>query len=137
MLHSVTLTFYCMPFLLSSPCLPQMVEYLVGDGPNNRYALICSGCNSHNGMALRDEFEYLTFRCAYCYAFNEGRKKRPVLERPPSASGSRPPSTSAPEPTEEVCIYSTRYCSQFYSMNNGESFTLYIVMLMYNTNTLC
>ncbi len=66
----------------------QMVEYLVGDGPNNRYALICSKCKSHNGMALRDEFEYLTFRCAYCYDFNEARKKRPTLERPPSISGS-------------------------------------------------
>ncbi|KAK2564930.1 Endoplasmic reticulum junction formation protein lunapark [Acropora cervicornis] len=33
-------------------------EYLVGDGPNNRFALICSQCCSHNGMALKEEFEY-------------------------------------------------------------------------------
>lgn len=57
-----------------------MVEYLVGDGPNNRYALICSHCHSHNGMALRDEFEYLSFRCAYCYQLNQARKKKPTLE---------------------------------------------------------
>ena len=57
-----------------------MVEYLVGDGPNNRYALICSSCHSHNGMALRDEYEYMTFRCAYCYHLNTARKKKPTLE---------------------------------------------------------
>lgn len=27
----------------------KMVEYLVGDGPANRYALICKQCSSHNG----------------------------------------------------------------------------------------
>lgn len=56
-----------------------MVEYLVGDGPNNRYALICQKCHSHNGMALRDEFEYISFRCAYCFHLNLAKKKRPSL----------------------------------------------------------
>jgi len=37
----------------------KMFEMLVGDGPQNRYALICSQCKSHNGMALPEEFEYL------------------------------------------------------------------------------
>ena len=57
-----------------------MVEYLVGDGPNNRYALVCSNCHSHNGMALRDEFEYTSFRCAYCFHLNPARKKKPMLD---------------------------------------------------------
>lgn len=50
---------------LPRPILPQqrsyldkLVEYLVGDGPSNRYALICRQCESHNGMALKEEFEY-------------------------------------------------------------------------------
>jgi hypothetical protein len=38
--------------------LDKLVEYLVGDGPSNRYALICKKCESHNGMALKEEFEY-------------------------------------------------------------------------------
>ena len=63
----------------------QVVEFLVGDGPNNRYALICRKCHSHNGMALRDEFEYLTFRCAYCYHLNSALKAKPTLH-PPSGS---------------------------------------------------
>ena len=68
----------------ASPLTPtQMVEYLVGDGPNNRYALICSSCLSHNGMALQDEFEFLSFRCAYCYHLNPARRDRPpLLPRP-------------------------------------------------------
>merc|ERR1719318_383228 len=36
--------------------LDKFVEFLVGDGPANRYALICRQCQSHNGMALREEF---------------------------------------------------------------------------------
>ena len=50
---------------LPRPVLPQqrtvidrLVDYLVGDGPANRYALICRQCESHNGMALKEEFEY-------------------------------------------------------------------------------
>lgn len=58
--------------------LDKMVDYLVGDGPSNRYALICQKCSSHNGMALKEEFEYLAFRCCYCNTFNPARKMRPV-----------------------------------------------------------
>lgn len=55
---------------LPRPILPQqrsyldrLVEYLVGDGPTNRYALICHQCDSHNGMALKEEFEYFGKLC--------------------------------------------------------------------------
>ncbi|XP_072435271.1 endoplasmic reticulum junction formation protein lunapark-like isoform X2 [Chiloscyllium punctatum] len=51
---------------LARPILPRdrgavdrIIEYLVGDGPQNRYALICQQCFSHNGMALKEEFEYV------------------------------------------------------------------------------
>lgn len=29
--------------------LDKMVDYLIGDGPSNRYALICKQCCGHNG----------------------------------------------------------------------------------------
>lgn len=32
--------------------LDKMVDYLVGDGPSNRYALICQQCFSHNGWSI-------------------------------------------------------------------------------------
>ncbi|XP_011638076.1 endoplasmic reticulum junction formation protein lunapark-B, partial [Pogonomyrmex barbatus] len=69
---------------LPRPVLPQqrtvidrLVDYLVGDGPSNRYALICRQCESHNGMALKEEFEYFAFRCCYCGFWNPARKQKP------------------------------------------------------------
>uniref|UniRef100_A0A183AYM7 Endoplasmic reticulum junction formation protein lunapark n=1 Tax=Echinostoma caproni TaxID=27848 RepID=A0A183AYM7_9TREM len=51
---------------LLRPILPRertvvdrLIDALVGDGPDRRYALICQECSSHNGMALQEEFEYL------------------------------------------------------------------------------
>eukprot|EP00092_Neocalanus_flemingeri_P095252 GFUD01121180.1.p1 GENE.GFUD01121180.1~~GFUD01121180.1.p1 ORF type:complete len:424 (-),score=140.10 GFUD01121180.1:42-1313(-) len=61
--------------------LAKCVEFLVGDGPSNRFALICRQCQSHNGMALREEFEYLAYRCCYCFYWNPARKQRPVAPR--------------------------------------------------------
>jgi hypothetical protein len=76
------------PLLLPRAILPRersvldkMVDYLVGDGPSNRYALICKTCSSHNGMALKEEFDYLSFRCCYCLSFNPARKKRPIAPK--------------------------------------------------------
>ncbi|XP_061827570.1 endoplasmic reticulum junction formation protein lunapark-A isoform X1 [Nerophis lumbriciformis] len=73
---------------LARPVLPRqrgvmerVVEYIVGDGPQNRFALICQQCLSHNGMALKEEFEYVAFRCAYCYFLNPARKTRPQAPR--------------------------------------------------------
>ncbi|XP_032424064.1 endoplasmic reticulum junction formation protein lunapark-A [Xiphophorus hellerii] len=63
--------------------MDRVIEYLVGDGPQNRYALICQQCLSHNGMALKEEFEYIAFRCAYCYFLNPARKTRPQAPRLP------------------------------------------------------
>jgi len=80
--------------------LDKFVELLVGDGPANRYALICSQCQSHNGMALREEFLFLAYRCCYCYYWNPARKQRPVAPRLPvqplstSSLSSVPPTQS-------------------------------------------
>ncbi|XP_025081983.1 endoplasmic reticulum junction formation protein lunapark-B-like isoform X2 [Pomacea canaliculata] len=56
----------------------KLIDFMVGDGPQNRYALICQQCHSHNGMALPEEFEYLSFRCCYCYYLNTSKKMRPL-----------------------------------------------------------
>ncbi|XP_011503630.1 PREDICTED: protein lunapark isoform X2 [Ceratosolen solmsi marchali] len=57
--------------------IDRLIEYVIGDGPNNRYALICRQCDSHNGMALKEEFEYFAFRCCYCNFWNPARKQKP------------------------------------------------------------
>jgi len=56
----------------------KVVDYLVGDGPNNRYGLICKFCYSHNGMALKEEFDYLNFRCCFCNILNLAKKQKPL-----------------------------------------------------------
>ncbi|XP_071387970.1 endoplasmic reticulum junction formation protein lunapark-A [Centroberyx affinis] len=91
---------------LARPVLPRergavdrVIEYLVGDGPQNRYALICQQCLSHNGMALKEEFEYVAFRCAYCYFLNPARKTRPQAPRLPEIIGEQKMSPEAPLPS--------------------------------------
>lgn len=88
---------------LARPVLPRergaldrVIEYLVGDGPQNRFALICQQCLSHNGMALKEEFEYVAFRCAYCYFLNPARKTRPQAPRLPEVTGELKMSSEAP-----------------------------------------
>ncbi|CAF3699330.1 unnamed protein product [Rotaria socialis] len=71
-----------------------ILDFIVGDGPSKRYALICKNCNSHNGMALEEEFEYLTFRCAYCNYLNSAHKQKPVFL---DNTIAQPATTSQPE----------------------------------------
>lgn len=58
----------------------RILQKVVGDGPNERYALICKRCGSHNGMALEEEFEFLSYRCAFCSYFNPARKQRVAMQ---------------------------------------------------------
>ncbi|KAJ8704512.1 hypothetical protein PYW07_011700 [Mythimna separata] len=58
--------------------LDKVVDFLLKDGPNHRMALICSECSSHNGMAMAEEFDYVSYVCAYCGRFNPARKQRPA-----------------------------------------------------------
>ncbi|NXC69271.1 LNP protein, partial [Anhinga anhinga] len=94
---------------LARPILPRergvvdrVIEYLVGDGPQNRYALICQQCFSHNGMALKEEFEYIAFRCAYCFFLNPARKTRPQAPRLPDFSSEKKQSTELQCETEPL-----------------------------------
>lgn len=87
--------------------LDKFVEFLVGDGPANRYALICRQCESHNGMALREEFEYIAFRCCYCYYWNPARKQRPVAPRLTPAA-ERPAQTASDSSGSDISAASSR-----------------------------
>lgn len=99
---------------LPRPVLPQqrtvidrLVDYLVGDGPANRYALVCRQCESHNGMALKEEFEYFAFRCCYCGFWNPARKQKPSapkldFDNPVSASNTS--EANLPHDTNEETV---------------------------------
>ncbi|CAG9573638.1 unnamed protein product [Danaus chrysippus] len=76
----------------------KVVDYLLKDGPEHRMALICSRCSSHNGMALIEEFDFFSYKCAYCGNMNLARKQRPTA--PPLMP--RPTSVPAIPPTRTV-----------------------------------
>lgn len=43
-----------------------------------RFALICKQCHAHNGMALREEFEGISFVCYNCGFFNPAKNAEPL-----------------------------------------------------------
>ncbi|KAI9562196.1 hypothetical protein GHT06_013161 [Daphnia sinensis] len=75
--------------------LDRMMDLFVGDGPHQRYALICRHCSGHNGMALQEEFEFVSYYCCYCYQFNPPRKTRPVGPRLPVPPSPAPVITAS------------------------------------------
>uniref|UniRef100_A0A0X3PJV9 Endoplasmic reticulum junction formation protein lunapark n=1 Tax=Schistocephalus solidus TaxID=70667 RepID=A0A0X3PJV9_SCHSO len=93
--------------------LDKVLDALVGDGPDRRYALICCRCASHNGMALAEEFEFLAFKCCYCDFFNPARRVRrnslvPKLETFPSpTAGPTAFTTTSSSTLRSRRVYST------------------------------
>ncbi|KAM4558526.1 endoplasmic reticulum junction formation protein lunapark-A [Odontesthes bonariensis] len=103
---------------LARPVLPRergamdrVIECLVGDGPQNRFALICQQCLSHNGMALKEEFEYIAFRCAYCYFLNPARKTRPQAPRLPEVTAELKMPSDASLPSSAADVDEDKYVS--------------------------
>uniref|UniRef100_A0A034VPA0 Endoplasmic reticulum junction formation protein lunapark n=1 Tax=Bactrocera dorsalis TaxID=27457 RepID=A0A034VPA0_BACDO len=82
--------------------LERIVDVLIGDGPKDRFGMICKECFAHNGMALKEDFDYATFRCAFCNALNPARKARPIAPRLPEQHFSplKRDSSSSSTPTD-------------------------------------
>ncbi|XP_036331625.1 endoplasmic reticulum junction formation protein lunapark-A [Rhagoletis pomonella] len=83
--------------------MERIVDVLIGDGPKDRFAMICKECFAHNGMALKEDFDYTTFRCAFCNALNPARKARPIAPRLPEQHFSnlkRDSNSSSSSPTD-------------------------------------
>ncbi|OMJ21378.1 Protein lunapark [Smittium culicis] len=57
------------------PWLENIIDRLVGDEQisNNKYALICRNCFSHNGLVLEEEIETIQYTCPKCGAFNPSK----------------------------------------------------------------
>lgn len=57
------------------------------------------------GMALREEFEYVAFRCCYCFTFNPARKLRPQAPKleieAPRSPGNRRGSSQSTSSSEK------------------------------------
>ena len=86
----------------------KVIDFALGDGPNNRYALICQSCFTHNGLVKEDDLDSVRYRCVMCNYING--KKLPADWKPSIHSNtiesiiqSTPtkPSAAAPQPQAE------------------------------------
>ncbi|XP_026469637.1 endoplasmic reticulum junction formation protein lunapark-like [Ctenocephalides felis] len=81
--------------------LDRLVDFIAKDGASNRFAMICPLCHNHNGMALQEEFEYLSYRCAFCGAFNQAKKTKPTA--PGLGSSDLQNYYPVPESSKAIC----------------------------------
>jgi hypothetical protein len=92
--------------------IDRIIDFVVGDGPNNRYALICKQCQTHNGMALPEEFLSLSYKCFNCDFINPSKRSeakfpanldsRSSSAETPARAGLPPiPKSSAPVKNNE------------------------------------
>ncbi|TKY89567.1 hypothetical protein EX895_001352 [Sporisorium graminicola] len=57
-------------------------------GPEQKYALICAQCHTHNGLALKEEFNELQYICPHCGHFNSRRPSSVPVSSPFNNSGA-------------------------------------------------
>ncbi|KAI5067238.1 hypothetical protein GOP47_0017766 [Adiantum capillus-veneris] len=57
----------------------RLAAMLVGEDPNQCYALICRNCQAHNGLSRKEEFPFITYYCPHCNFLN-GPQQLPESE---------------------------------------------------------
>lgn len=76
--------------------MDRILDILIGEdetSPQNRYALICKTCNSHNGLAaFGEQPENVVYRCPSCGSMNGKRDAADLL----SANASSLPASQVP-----------------------------------------
>lgn len=50
--------------------LDKVLDFILNDGPNSQFALICPHCFGHNGLVQEAELGKIRYRCAMCGALN-------------------------------------------------------------------
>lgn len=50
--------------------LDKILDFVLNDGPNNKYALICPGCYGHNGLVQESDLGRIRYKCAMCGRIN-------------------------------------------------------------------
>jgi len=65
----------------NSGWMNRLVDYLLGTGPQYGFALICTKCSSHNGLAPPSEIGTIQFRCRNCNHLNECSPEAPKQQK--------------------------------------------------------
>lgn len=76
--------------------LDKMLDFILNDGPNNKYALICHACAGHNGLVREQDLGKIRFKCALCSVLNG-----PPMQAQPMGAPNAPNASSllSPAPT--------------------------------------
>eukprot|EP00096_Caligus_rogercresseyi_P002878 TRINITY_DN1522_c0_g1_i1.p1 TRINITY_DN1522_c0_g1~~TRINITY_DN1522_c0_g1_i1.p1 ORF type:complete len:660 (+),score=163.51 TRINITY_DN1522_c0_g1_i1:126-2105(+) len=82
----------------------KMYDYVVGEGPGSRYALICNQCHLNNGMAQEETYEYTAFRCCYCHYWNPPKKQKPLAPKLVLPSKPEETKSSSEEDKKDITI---------------------------------
>lgn len=48
----------------------RLAAMLVGEDPTQCYALICKKCHAHNGLAKKEDYQYIQYYCPHCRTLN-------------------------------------------------------------------
>ncbi|KAL3697409.1 hypothetical protein R1sor_011485 [Riccia sorocarpa] len=81
--------------------IARLAAMLVGEDPSQCYALICGNCHMHNGLAKKEDFQYITYYCPHCHALNKSNSIEMGPEGVKSREGSDNPASQV-ESIEEV-----------------------------------
>lgn len=54
--------------------LARLAAMLVGEDPTQCYALICKNCHMHNGLARKEDFQFIAYYCPHCKSLNASRQ---------------------------------------------------------------
>ncbi|BBN01819.1 endoplasmic reticulum junction formation protein lunapark [Marchantia polymorpha subsp. ruderalis] len=72
--------------------IARFAAMLVGEDPSQCYALICGKCHMHNGLAKKEDYQYITYYCPHCHALNKSNQLEVASEGVNSPGGSETPS---------------------------------------------
>jgi len=95
--------------------IARLAAMLVGEDPTQCYALICQKCHMHNGLARKEDFQYITYYCPHCCTLNgsqqvgdngvetnrglDGLSTRPLQSTGMSPVGANPSTHKGEDPT--------------------------------------
>ncbi|CAM6098364.1 unnamed protein product [Calypogeia fissa] len=79
--------------------IARLAAMLVGEDPSQCYALICAKCHMHNGLAKKEDYQYITYYCPHCHALNKSNQLEggDGTNRSPGAAGSPTNRIAGPE----------------------------------------
>ncbi|KAL3073317.1 hypothetical protein niasHT_038674 [Heterodera trifolii] len=90
------------PFIEQSRTpVDRVLDFLMGESINSRYALICAHCHTHNGMALLEEFKSLSFFCYKCNGFNASKNELTMQKKSAAAATAAEMEVEEEEDEEE------------------------------------